>query len=118
MAGVLGPSTVSFGVGQRTNHVKEIHKRARVAVQQQHRRRILMGRADMYEVNCLSIDLSEEVGELIHPGLLGSPIKRGSPVLDHVAQPGHRCPVPPVVARGLCGEAGTSQTGSEVIQTG
>ena len=82
MERVLGPAAVRHRVGQRADHVEELGERARVGVQEQQRRGVRLGRADVDEVDGLAVDLGDEVRDGVHPRLLGAPVEllpRGRP---------------------------------------
>ena len=95
--GVLGPAAVGDRVGQRPDHVQELGERAGVGVQEQQRGRLRLGGADVHEVDRLAVDLGDEVGHGVHPGLLGAPVEL-PPGLDHPLQVGDRGAVVPAVA--------------------
>ena len=68
MPGALGITTwqassaaVGPGVGERSDHVEEVGERPGEAVAEEDRRRVGVRRADMNEVDGLSVDLGEKV---------------------------------------------------------
>ena len=70
----------------------------------------------MQEMDCLAVDLGQELWKLIHPRLLRAPIESGPPVVDHVLQVGHGSTEHPVVVRRRNRIPGQRQTGLEIVE--
>ena len=106
-------------VGQVRHQVEEVDERAGVGVQQQERRRVLVGGADVDEVDGLAVDLGEELRVGVHPLLLGAPVEVVAPVLHHLAEVGDGSSGRPVVGAGgvgrLGGVARAGEAGVEVV---
>ena len=72
--GVGGIAAVRGRVGQRADHLAELHDRAGPAVRQHERQRVLVRRADVQEVDVEAVDLGPELRE----ARSGSPRTRAS----------------------------------------
>jgi hypothetical protein len=114
--GVLGLAAVRDRIGERPDHVEEVDDRPGVAVQQEQRRRILLGRRHVDEVHGLPVDLGEVLREGVDPLLHRSPVELALPVLDRLLQVVVRRAVVPVVARCRLGEPGACEALLEVVE--
>jgi hypothetical protein len=74
-------AAVRARVGQRVDHVEELHERSRPAMHHEQRQRVWLGRADVQEMHPLAPDVGDELRVLVEPGLLSAPVVAGSPVL-------------------------------------
>ena len=67
-------------VGQRPDHLQELHHRARPAVRHDQRQRALMGRAYVDEADRQPVDLGAEVAQCVEPRLGHAPVVAVRPV--------------------------------------
>ncbi len=80
MEGVGGVAAVRRRVGERADHVEELHDRARPAVQEQQRGGVRLGGAQVQELHAGSVDRGDELGEGVERRLVSPPVVLGSPV--------------------------------------
>ena len=72
--GVGRVAAVRGRVGERADHVEELHDRARPAVQQHQRRGARLGGAHVQEVHVGSVDRGDELGIGVERRLVGAPV--------------------------------------------
>ena len=77
---VLGAAAVCRRVGERADDAQHLHDRARPAVDEDHRQRVLMTRLDVDEVNIEIVDLSQELRQGVQPRLDPPKVVLGAPV--------------------------------------
>ena len=71
---VGGVAAVRGGIGERAEHLEELHDRARPAVGHDERERIGMRRADVEEVDTEPVDLGPELRKRVQPRLGRPPV--------------------------------------------
>ena len=118
MERVARVATVSTGVGKRTDHLQELHRRARPAVGKDQREGVRLRRAHMQEVDGLTVDLGRVLREHIQSGLVLAPVVAGTPVFGQVLEIVERNAPAPADARQLIGPASAGQTVVQVVQIG
>ena len=74
-------AAVRLGIGQRLDDLELLDDRARPAVRDDHRQRILVLRADVQEVDVDAVDLGEELRERVEPRLDLAPVVLRRPVV-------------------------------------
>ncbi len=79
--GVLGIAPVGPWITERADQVSELDYRGRVAVGDQQRQRVWLGRADVQIVDWLPVYLGDELRNLVESGLLSSPVEAVAPVI-------------------------------------
>src|SRR4029453_13076695 len=94
--GVLGSSAMSYRIGKRTDHVKELRERPWIGVRQQQRSRPRLRGSNVHKVNGLTVDFGDKVGDRVHPSLLRSPVEL-LPRGHHLLEVGDRGSVVPTV---------------------
>jgi hypothetical protein len=77
---VLDATAVCGRVGERADDVQHLDDRARPAVDEDHRQRVLMTRLDVDEVNIEIVDLSQELRQGVQPRLDPPKVVLGAPV--------------------------------------
>ena len=75
-------ATVVPRIGQRTDHFRVLHNRARPAVEQQQRPRVGLFGTLVDEVNVHAINGGFELIELVQPSLLSTPVVLVAPIVD------------------------------------
>ena len=119
MEGVRGIAAVGARVGQRSEHAEELERRARPAVGHDQRQGVVLGRADVQEVDRLAVDLGGELGHRVQPRLLGAPVEVAGPVAGQVAQVAERYAAAPSDPRRLLRRpARSGQAVAEVLDLG
>ncbi len=82
---VRGVAAVRRRIGERPDDLAELDDRARPAVRDDQRQRVLAGRADVQEVDVQAVDLGAELREAVQPGLGRPPVVAVQPVLAQFA---------------------------------
>jgi hypothetical protein len=116
MEGVLGRSAVRRRVGQRLDHLQQLDDRPGPAVGHDQRQGILVGGADVDEVDIDPVDPGHELRQGVQLGLGPAPVVVGPPVANellHLRQLGALRPVGDGL---LVGPARRSQAPAEVGQ--
>ena len=103
-------------VGERLEHVEELHDRAGPPVGQQQRQRALVGRAGVDEVEALAVDLGRQVREGVEPCLLGPPVVRRAPVVEELDEERPLGALLPPDPLDLVRQAGAFEPGPEVVE--
>ena len=80
MEGIRRASAVSRGVGQRTDDLELLDRRARPAVGDDERHGIFMSRPDVKEVDIQPVDLGDELGMRVQVHLAPPPVVIGRPM--------------------------------------
>jgi hypothetical protein len=88
MEGVGWVAAAGGRVGERADQVGEFHDRAGPAVQQQQRRGLRLGGADVQEVQLRAVDGGTELGVGVEGGLVRPPVVLRGPVGGQLAQIG------------------------------
>src|SRR5215211_663579 len=86
MESVGGVAAVGAGIGERSDQVDVLDEGARVAVGEDERQGVGLGRWHMEEVDRLPVDDGGELGEGVELRLLRLPIEPGSPVVEKILQ--------------------------------
>jgi hypothetical protein len=105
-------------VGQRPDHPDELQHRAGPAVQQQQRQRARLGRADVQEVDVLSVNGGGELRDLVEPGLVCAPVVPAAPALGQPLHHAQRHPVVSARPAHLIRPPGGGQSLGESVEVG
>jgi hypothetical protein len=97
--GVGGLAAVGRRVGERVDNLQQLDDRARPAVGHEQRQGVLVGRADVGELDVEPVDLGDELGQCVQRGFGLAPVVAAAPVLDERAELGQLDPLGPVVDR-------------------
>jgi hypothetical protein len=79
--GILGRTTVGFGVGERRDRVPELQNRAGPSVGEQQRAGTGHARLDVQEVDLQAVDGGRELAPAVQQRLGFAPVVLGAPVL-------------------------------------
>ena len=79
-------AAVGAGIGERSDQVQILNDGAWVAVGQDQRQGVRLGRLDVEEVNRLPVDDGGELREGVELRLLRPPIELGSPIVEEILQ--------------------------------
>ena len=79
--GVRRVAAVGARIGQRTDHLGELDRRAGPAVREDQRQGVGLRRAYVEEVDRLPVDLRRELRNLVQGRFLRPPVEPGGPVL-------------------------------------
>ena len=118
MEGVAGPAAVGDRVDESVDHLGELQHRAGPAVGDDHRQGVVMGRADVLEMDVEAVDGREEVGSGVDGSLTAAPVVGVGPVLAHLPHIGEGDPLGPVAHHLGLGPASTGQPITEVVDLG
>ena len=116
MEGVLGLATMSRRIGQRADHLLELHKRPRPTVDQHQRQGILVPGPLVDEVQVHAVDVGLEVRPSVESLLLGPPVVLGLPVPDEFLEIAEVGAIGPVGVRDPIGIPGQSQATAEILE--
>ena len=114
--GVAGVAAMGGGVGQGADGLQQLDHRARPAVGHDQRQRPRMRRPHMEEVDLDPVDLGQELGQGVQPGLDPSQVIVAGPVAGQRLQGGQLHPLGPIGHQLLRRPPHPSETPPQVIQ--
>ena len=98
MERVGGGATVGLGIGERSDHLRELHERSGPAVRDEERQGTRMFRSAMDEVHRQTVNRRRELLQLVEAPLLCAPVEAVAPVRDQLTQVSDVGAVRPAVA--------------------
>jgi hypothetical protein len=105
-------------VGQRADHLQELHHRAGPAVGEDQRQRVRLRGPNMQEVHAGTVDGGGELRVLVELGLVLAPVVAVAPVGGELLEVAERHAAAPADVGQLVGPAGTVQPLAQVVQVG
>src|SRR3954471_20598097 len=108
-------ATVRRGIGERLDDLQLLDDRAGPAVCDDERKRVLMPRADVDEVDVQPVDLGQEVRQAVQPGLALAPVVVRPPVAGELLHGRERHALRVVVDRLRLGPPGRVDAPTQLI---
>src|SRR4051812_46063596 len=115
---VVGTAAVSNGIGQWSDHFRELDNRPRPAVRDEERQRIALLRTAMDEMDLHTVDRRRELLETVQRAFLRAPVEAVAPVADQRLEIRAAGAVGPFRPGNLVGEPRPRQPGFEVGELG